>query len=369
MANTDTSERLVYVGTYTRREPHVGGKGEGIYLFRFDTATGAMSLLGKTLEVANPSFLVVDPSRRYLYCVNEGAGADGKGGAVSAFAIDAESGALTPINQQSTQGLSPCHLAVDALGRCLLVSNYSSGSVALLPILEGGGLGPIADFVQHEGSSANPQRQQSPHPHSVNIDAGNRRVYVPDLGLDKVMIYELDGEECKLTPYHEQPWARTKSGSGPRHLAFHPSGRLLFVANELDSTVTVFAVDEAKGTLLETQTVSALPADFDDKSWCADIHVHPSGRVVYVSNRGHDSIAVFRIDEGHGTISLVEHTSTRGKFPRNFALDPTGHFLVAANQNSDDLFVFRVDPKSGKLTPIGDRIEVGTPVCVRFLAD
>lgn len=370
MTNSESSERLVYVGTYTRREPHVGGKGEGIYQYRFDGTTGAMSLMGKVQGIVNPSFLAIHPTRRYLYCVNEIAGTDGKGsGAVSAFAIDRASGALALLNQQPAQGTSPCHLAIEPLGRCLLVANYGSGSVCVLPILEDGALGPIADFVQHEGSSVNPQRQQSPHPHSVNIAPSGRLVYVPDLGLDKVMIYELDAIQCKLKPYHEQPWARTKSGAGPRHLAFHPSGRLIFVANELDSTVTVFAVDEHKGTLREVQTISALPEDFHDKSWCADIHVHPSGRVVYVSNRGHDSIAVFRIDEGHGTITPIEYVSTRGKFPRNFALDPAGRFLVAANQNSDDMFVFHVDAKSGKLTPVGERIEVGTPVCVKFLGD
>lgn len=370
MANPEKTERLVYVGTYTRRETHVGGKGEGIYLFRFDMATGAMTLVEKTLGVANPSFLTIDPSRRFLYCVNEGTGADGKNsGAVSAFAIDRTTGSLEFLNQQSTHGLSPCHLAVDASQRCLLVANYGSGSVCVLPILENGALGAVADLVQHEGASVHPQRQQAPHPHSVNFDPSGRFVYVPDLGLDKVLIYELDAEQYKLVTYHEQPWARTKSGAGPRHMAFHPSGRLAFVANELDSTVTVFEVDEQKGTLLESQTVSALPEDFRDKSWCADIHVHPSGRVVYVSNRGHDSIAVFRIDEGHQSISLVEHVSTRGQFPRNFALDPAAQFLVAANQNSDDLFVFRMEGRSGKLTPVGDRIEVGTPVCVKFMPD
>lgn len=368
MAASDKAERLVYVGTYTQRESHVGGKGEGIYLYRFNTTTGAMALAGKKLEIVNPSFLVIDPEQRFLYCVNEVTGGDDKGGgAVSAFMIDAANGALELINQQSTQGLSPCHLALDSKRRCLLVSNYGSGSVCVLPIQENGGLGPIADFIQHEGSSVNPQRQQSPHPHSVNLEPGGERVYVPDLGLDKVMIYELDVEQCTLKPYHEQPWARVKSGAGPRHLAFHPSGRFIFVANELDSTVTVFAVDETRRTLREVQTVSAIPEDFGDKSWCADIHVHPSGKVVYVSNRGHDSIAVFRIDETHGTISLVERTPTQGKFPRNFALDPTGRFLVAANQNSDDMFVFHVDVKSGKLSPVGERIEVGSPVCVRFL--
>jgi 6-phosphogluconolactonase len=256
---------------------------------------------------------------------------------------------------------------VDATARYVLVSNYSSGSVCVLPILETGGLGPIVDFVQHEGGSIHPQRQQSPHPHSVNLDRDNRLAYVPDLGLDKVMIYELDLARGKLISYHEQPWARTRSGAGPRHLAFHPNEQTVYVVNELDSTVAVFALDSARGTLKEVQSISTLPADFDEKSWAADIHVHPNGRFVYASNRGHDSIAVFSVAEETGMLSLVAYTSTQGAVPRNFGIDPTGTFLLAANQNSDDVYVFRIDQKSGRLTPTGNSVQTPTPVCVKFL--
>jgi 6-phosphogluconolactonase len=358
----------VYIGTYTRREPHVAGKGEGIYQYRLDLATGSLTFADKVPDVANPSFLALGPERRCLYCVNEMSGEEGKAtGGVSAFRLDPEHGGLHLINQQTTQGTSPCHLTVDPSGRYLLVVNYGSGSLCVLPILEEGGLGPIVEFVQHEGSSINPQRQTGPHPHSVNVGPVDHLVYVPDLGLDKVFIYELDIETGELKPYHEQPWARTKSGAGPRHMDFHPSGGFAYVANELDSTVTVFAVDPERGTLKEVQTLPALPANFEGKSWCADIHVHPNGRFIYCSNRGHDSIAVFGVDESSGRLTPVAHTPTQGKTPRNFSLDPSGIYLLAANQNSDDIHVFRVDGKSGKLTPTGHSIEVPTPVAVKMM--
>ncbi|HXF63057.1 MAG TPA: lactonase family protein [Caldilineaceae bacterium] len=369
MSNRPTHELLVYIGTYTRRDPYSTGKGDGIYLYRLDLLSGALTFAGKATETVNPSFLAFDPERRYLYCVNEVDGRDGKSmGAVSAFAMDPASGKLALINQQSTQGTSPCHLVVDATRRYVLVANYGSGSVCVLPILESGGLGPIVDFVQHEGSSINPQRQQSPHPHSVNLNRNNRLVYVPDLGLDKIMIYELDGARGKLTPYHEQPWARTKSGAGPRHLDFHPNQPFVYVVNELDSTVTVFALDQERGTLKEVQTVSALPADFSGKSTGADIHVHPSGRFLYSSNRGHDSIAIFGVDESSGRLTPIGHTPSGGRTPRNFAIDPTGAYLLAANQQSDSVVIFRIDAKSGRLTPTEQEIQAPTPVCIKLIS-
>ena len=369
MTDMNNSEWLVYVGTYTRREPHVIGRSKGIEVFRFVAADGSLTHITTVSGITNPSFLAIHPNGQYLYAVNELVEPlDGRpSGAVSAFRIERPSGHLQPINQQRTNGAGPCHLAVDATGRAVIVSNYNSGGVSVLPLSDDGALGEVSDFIQHEGSSVNPQRQQEPHPHSVNIEPANRFVFVPDLGMDKIMIYELDAEMGKLTPHHAQPWARTKSGAGPRHLAFHPNGKLVFVVNELDSTVTSFLLDGDKGTLHMVDTWSALPTGYDGKSWCADIHIHPNGQYLFASNRGHDSITVFSIDEGRGHLKSLGQTLTGGKYPRNFALDPSGQYLVAANQNSDDIFVFEVDARHGKLTPIGNKVEAPTPVCIKFV--
>ncbi len=364
------SEWLVYVGTYTRREPHVIGRSRGIEVFRFSTADGTLTHVTTVAGIANPSFLAIHPSGEYLYAVSEvGEQVDGRpSGAVNAYRIERPSGHLHAMGQQATGGAGPCHLAVDATGRAVVVSNYGSGSVALLPLTSEGALGAVSDFIQHEGSSINPQRQREPHPHSVNIDPTNRLVLVPDLGQDKIVIYELDLERGKLAPHSAQPWARTPSGAGPRHLAFHPNGKLLFVVNELDSTVTSFGVDSDKGTLVQIDSWSTLPDGYEEKSWCADIHVHPNGQYLFASNRGHDSIAVFAIDETRGQLKPMGQTPTGGKFPRNFALDPSGQYLLAANQNSDDIHVLHVDARLGKLTPTGKKVAAPTPVCIKFVA-
>jgi 6-phosphogluconolactonase len=246
------------------------------------------------------------------------------------------------------------------------VANYAGGSVSVLPIGEDGRLGELTDLVQHHGSSANPQRQKSPHPHSANLDAANRYLFVPDLGLDKIMIYRIDSPRGKLKP-NDEPWARVKAGAGPRHFAFHPKGRYAYVINELDSTVTAFAFDETRGTLKEIQTVPTLPDSFTGNSTCADVHVSPSGKFLYGSNRGHDSIVIFAIDEDTGQLTYVEHEPTQGKTPRNFAIDPTGTFLLAANQNSDTVVTFRIDPVTGRLSPTGHVASVPSPVCLKLV--
>lgn len=358
----------IYVGTYTRSLPHVQAKSEGIYLLRMDPGSGALAQVSKMTGVENPSFLTLHPSGNYLYAVNEVGDFGGKAsGAVSAFAIDRASGALAFLNQEPTDGAAPCHLSVDATGHYLLTANYTGGSVAVHPIGPDGRLGKMSDFVQHHGSSINPQRQQEPHAHSFTISADNRFAYAADLGLDKVVIYALDSEQGKLTPA-AQPWVRVHPGAGPRHFDFHPGGRYAYVINELDSTVTTFAYEAASGRLAELQTVSTLPAGFAGRSHCADIHVHPSGNFVYGSNRGHDSIAIFAVDQNSGLLTAVGHESTQGKIPRNFAIDPTGAFLLAANQNSDNIVVFRIDQQTGKLTPTGYSVETPTPVCLKFWA-
>ncbi|MGI8912632.1 MAG: lactonase family protein, partial [Chloroflexota bacterium] len=310
------------------------------------------------------SFLVLHPSGRFLYTVNEVYTADS--GAVSAYAVDAISGGLTFLNRQPSHGGAPCHLALDAAGHALLVANYQTGSVAVLPIAEDGCLGSASDVLQHVGSSINAQRQQGPHAHSVTFDPDGRFVLVCDLGLDKILVYRFDGERGKLVP-HATPWAEVRAGAGPRHLDFHPSGRWVYAINELDSTIDVFAFDREAGTLLSLQHVSTLPPDIKGTNHCADIHVAPSGRFVYGSNRGHDSIAVFGVDDHTGRLSPVGHTATNGRTPRNFAIDPTGSWLFVANQDSDSIVPFHVDAQNGHLEPAGPPVAVPTPVCVRMM--
>ncbi len=365
---------VMYIGTYTRRESHVEGKSGGIQICRFNTKTGEITFVETMTGVTNPSFLALHPSGRFLYSVSEmSERMEGRpAGGIASFAIEPETGTLRALNMQPSGGTGPCHLTVDATGQYVLATNYGSGGVVMLPILADGSLGPHTDYIQHEGSSINPQRQQEPHPHSINIDAGNKYALVPDLGTDKVMIYALDLEHGKLRANSAQPWARTRSGAGPRHLDFHPNQRFVYVGNELDSTVVAFEFDGTKGTLKEIQTLSTLPEGYEEsgaeKSWVADVHVHPNGKTVYVSNRGHDSIAIFVIDQHTGELKPKGYTSTKGNFPRNFGLDPAGNFLVAANQNSDDIYVFAVDAKSGELTDTEYSIAIPSPVCIKFLA-
>ncbi len=360
MAKQDTTS-FVYVGTYTRRG------SEGIYVYRLDPSTGALELAGKAAGIANPSFLALDPTRRYLYAVNElGTYAGRPGGAVSAFAIDAQTGALTLLNQQPTHGAASCHLSVDQTRRFVFTANYSGGNLTVLPIGEDGLLEEPTDVVQHHGSSAHPQRQDRPHAHSVTLDPTNRYAFACDLGLDKVMIYDLDLTQGKLRP-HDPPWVSVAPGAGPRHFAFHPSFQYAYVINEIDSTLTAFAYDRAKGTLRELQTVSTLPPGFGGDNSTADVHVAPSGRFVYGSNRGHDSIAIFEIDVDTGKLTPAGHASTQGRTPRNFALDPSGTLLLAANQDTDSIVSFRIDTETGQLAPTGYAVEVSMPVCVKIV--
>jgi 6-phosphogluconolactonase len=347
---------LFYVGTYT------SGRSEGIYLCSLDRESGEIKQLGTVKGVANPSFLAIDRHRRYLYAVNEVNVFGGKpSGAVSAFRIDAKTGMLNFINQQPSLGGGPCHLIVDDSRRFVLVANYGGGSVAVIPLHEGGLETPV-DFAQHHGPSAH---QQVPHAHCVVLDADNRYLFVPDLGLDRIMIYKFDSRGGKLTA-NDQPWAQLKQGAGPRHFTFHRNERWAYVINELDSTVTAFAYEKARGRLNEIQTITTIPTDFADKNYCADVHISPSGKFLYGSNRGHNSIVVFAIDSHTGKLTFVEHVATGGKTPRNFAIDPSGRFLLAANQNSDNIVSFRIDRKEGKLTPTGPVLEIPTPVCLRF---
>ncbi len=349
-----------YVGTYTR------GPSKGIYLCRMDVATGKLAFTGETAEAKNPSFLALHPSGRYLYAVSEIDRHEGRScGGVSAFAIHAETGGLTPLNQQPSEGTNPCHLVVDATGKYVLVANYSSGSVAALPIKKDGHVDTASDAVQHEGGSVNASRQKGPHAHSITLDPANRYAFAADLGMDKVMIYRLDAARGKLVP-NDPPWARTKPGAGPRHFAFHPSAKYAYVINELDSTMVAFAYDGSKGALAEIQTAPTLPEGWEGTNYCADVHVDPGGKFLYGSNRGHDSIVIYEIDPSKGTLAFRGHAPTLGKAPRNFAIDPTGTFLLAANQDSDNIVVFRIDPATGMPTPTGHTLDLPKPVCIKF---
>jgi 6-phosphogluconolactonase len=352
---------MVYIGTYTQ------GKSKGIYLFRMDPASGQLTPAGLAAETVNPSFLAIAPNHRFLYAVNEiGEFGGTSSGAVSAFAIEPTTGKLTLLNQESSRGSGPCHLIVDRQGKNVLVANYGGGSVAVLPIRPDGRLGPATAFIQHQGSSVNPQRQKEPHAHSMNLDAANRFAFAADLGLDKVLIYRFDPNQGTLAP-NDPAAAAVAPGAGPRHFAFHPSGRWAYVINEIDSTVTAFSYDAKTGALKSVQTISTLPERFTGNSSTAEIQVHPSGKFLYGSNRGDDSLAIFRIDPDTGRLTSVGRQPTQGKTPRGFGIDPTGTFLLAANQDSDSVVVFRIDPETGELRPTGQVVEVPKPVCVQFM--
>ena len=354
------STTLVYFGTYT------GAKSKGIYVARFDSATGRLTPPELAVATPSPSFLALHPGRRFLYAVGETSNVGGKRvGAVSAFSLDAKTGQLTLVNRQSSGGDGPCHLAVDRTGTCLLVANYGSGSIAALPIRADGGLAEPGTVIQHQGSSVNPTRQAGPHAHFITTDPANRFALVCDLGLDQALIYRLDPAKAALVP-NDPPFTPIKPGSGPRHLAFHPSGRFVFLINEIGSTLTAFAYDAKRGALKELQTVSTLPETFAGKSSCAEVQVHPSGKFVYGSNRGHDSIAVFGFDARNGKLTCVEHQATQGKNPRHFAIDPTGQWLLAENQDSDSIVIFHVDAKTGRLSATGQTVSVGAPACAIF---
>ncbi len=354
----------VYFGTYT------GAKSEGIYVSKLDTRNGALTEPTLAARVKNPSFLVVHPTRQVIYAVGEIGDFEGKrSGALSAFAIgkgSPGSAMLTLLNQQPSGGEGPCHLSLDSKGKWLFAANYGSGSVALFPILKDGSVGKPVSTIQHTGASVNPQRQTGPHAHHITTDPANRFVLACDLGLDKVLVYRLDRRHAKLVP-NDPPFTSVAPGAGPRHLAFAPNGRFAYVINELNSTITVFAYDARRGAMSELQTVSTLPENFPGKSSCAEIQVHPSGKFVFGSNRGHDSIAVFAADEKSGRLSFVEHEPTQGKTPRHFAIDPAGRWLLAGNQGSDSVVVFAIDEKTGRLNSTGRSVAVGSPVCAVFV--
>jgi 6-phosphogluconolactonase len=355
-AEGDGAQKLrVYAGTYTT------AKSKGIYLLELDLKTGELLPKGLAATSGSPSFLAIHPNRQFLYAVNEV-----DTGTVSAFAIDAQTGLLAFLNKQRTRGAHPTHLVVDRQGKNVLAANYTGGSVAVLPIAADGQLGAATGFIQHSGKSVDRSRQTAPHAHGIALDSPGRFAYVADLGLDKVLIYRLDPAAGTIVP-NDPPFATVPPGSGPRHFAFHPNGRTGYAINELTSTVTTFRHDPATGGLEALETVSTLPSDYKRSNSTAEVVVHPSGKFLYGSNRGHNSIAIFSIHEETGLLTPVGHQSTAGKTPRNFTVDPTGAYLLAANQESNSVVVFRVEPGTGQLTPTGHTAEVFTPVCLEVV--
>jgi len=349
-----------YVGTYT------GGGSRGIYAFAFDTDTGDTGTVRLVAGSQNPSFLALHPKAKVIYAVNELDEVEGEpGGGLSAFAI-LDDGSLQILNQVSTVGGSPCHLAVTPGGGAVLVANYGGGSVVSYRLEADGRIGSRASFVQHRGSSVDPARQTGPHAHGVHLDPAGRFAFVPDLGLDQVRVYRVDPATGVLTP-HEPASASLDPGSGPRHVALHPDGTFAWALNELRSTVTAFRLDSRAGVLTPVATVSTLPKEYRGNNSTAEIMVHPRGRFLYASNRGHDSVAVFVIDPKTGELDPVQHQPTGGRTPRNFNLTPDGRWLLAAGQGSDNVTVFQVDETTGRLRRHGAGVVVPSPVCLVFV--
>lgn len=357
MGQTSKSELFVFVGTYN------SGDETGIQLLRFSPDQERLEYVGLAGECSNPSFIAIHPNERFLYAVSE-RGSPG-GGHVLSFAVDRGSGLLTFINDRHSGGKGPCHLAVDPSGRWVLVANYSDGGVATLRILDDGSLGEGGARLKHEGSGVDPERQEGPHAHSINLTPDGSRAVVADLGTDKVALYRFDPGDGSLIP-NDPPWGTVDPGSGPRHVAFHPDGNRVYVLNEMFATLSTFSYDSLSGALESLQTISMLPDGYNGRRSGAEVVVHPSGRFVYASNRGHDSIAIFSVLPENGTLVEMGHEPSGGKNPRNFAIESSGTYLFAANQDTNNVVVFRIED-NGQLSRTAMEAEVPRPVCLRFL--
>lgn len=351
---------FAYVGTYTAKT-----SSKGIYAFRYDANSGKLTPIGIAAETPDPSWIVIHPSGKFLYAANEA----GKNSTISAFAIDAQTGKLTLLNQLPALGEDPCYISLDRAGKYIFVANYTSGNVVVFPIGADGKLGAATANVHDEGKlGPNKERQEAPHAHWVEPSPDNRFLLVADLGLDAILIYGFDADKGALTPIpgQEVHQVKLKAGSGPRHLAFSRDKRWVFSVNELGSTVTWFLYDPLRGWLTEITNTATLPKSFSGRNDTAEITVHPNGRFVYASNRGHDSIAAFRIEAANGKLTTTGDFPTGGKEPRHFAIDPLGNYLLAENQLSDRIVMFRIDQQTGALTQTGDTVAVPTPVCIAF---
>jgi 6-phosphogluconolactonase len=354
---------LFYVGTYTEE----GSKSKGIYAYRYDAGTSTITPLGLAAETTNPSFVAPHPNGRFLYAVNEVGNYKGpNSGGVSAYSVDRATGKLTFLNEVPSRGADPCYIIVDPSGKFVLVANYTGGSVATFPVLPDGKLGEASAFVQHSGKGTNPERQEGPHAHSIDLSPDNRFAMVDDLGLDELLVYKFDSGKGSLTP-NDPPFAKVDAGAGPRHFVLRPDGKFAYVVAEMGHTVTVFSNDAASGRLKSLQTVTTLPKDFTGRNDDAEIQIHPSGKFLYASNRGDDSIAIYAIDAVKGTLTSVGIVPTGGKEPRSFEIDPTGTLLFAENQKSDNIMVFSIDQTTGRLISTGKILSVASPVCGKFL--
>lgn len=354
----------VYFGTYSK------APSKGIYRSRFDTATGKLSPAELAIEAKDPSFVALHPNGKVLYAVDESLDSKKNPGAngIAAYSIDSKTGALKLINQQPFEGSGPCHVSVDRDGHCVFIANYNTGSIAALPLDKDGRIGPVSTFIQHTGSGANRMRQSSPHAHSIYTTPDNRFVLAADLGADKVFIYRFDAATGKLTP-NDPAFGALPPGSGPRHLVFSPNGKFVYVINEMLCTVTTFSYDAAKGVLGQLETISTLPPGVEKPAngSCAELAIHPNGKFLYASTRGHNSITVYSLDASTGKLAFIDNKPSGGKTPRHFAIDPTGTWLIAEHQDSSDVAVFRVDSASGKLTPSGVPVSVPSVVASVFV--
>jgi 6-phosphogluconolactonase len=354
---------IAYIGTYTSKTA-----SKGIYAFRFDAQKGQLTSIGVAAESVDPSFLAVHPTEKFLYAVNEvGNFNGGKTGALSAFSIDAKSGTLTLLNQVPSRGAGPCDISLDRNASFALVANYDSGTIASFPVMTDGTLRTASGFVQHSGSGPNKERQEGPHAHWIGPSPDNRFVLAADLGLDQVIVYGFEPSLGTFTP-SLTGFAKVNPGAGPRHVAFAPSGKFVYVLTEMESSVNAFSYQAKNGTLTKLQTISALPKDYSGPKEAAEIAVHPSGKFLYASNRGADTIAIFAIDSAKGTLKSLSQVPTGGKTPRHFAIDPTGSYLLAENQESNNIVVFQIDAATGGLKPTGQTVDVPAPVCITFVA-
>jgi 6-phosphogluconolactonase len=343
----------MYVGTYTNEG------SQGIYIFNFDAKTGKLNLLNHLEGVTNPSYLCFSRDKKHMYAVEET-----ENGHVSSIAIHPKSGLLTWVNRVKAEGDAPCHVATDKSGKWCFVANYSSGNISVLPIQKDGSLSKAIQTIDHKPKLPNDNLDGIPHAHSVNVAPNNKDIFVCDLGIDKIMHYELDATTGKLSPA-KIPYIETKSGAGPRHFAFHPHNKVVYTINELNSTITAFQYKSS--TLMEMESYHTLPNEYKGYNSCADIHISPDGKFLYGSNRGHNSIVIFSINPQTGRLSLIGHQSTLGDFPRNFVIDPSGKYLLVANQKSDQIKVFERNKKSGKLKYVNQDVKISRPVCLKFL--
>jgi len=351
----------MFAGTYTRT-----GRSKGIYSFSVDSSTGTATQTHVTEGISNPSYVAVHQNKKNLYAVAEVEESSGvPGGALFAYSIDSPDGKLTRLNQQSTGGPGPCHVSIDATGKFAIVANYGGGSICVLPIDDDGSLKPYSQFIQHHGGTkVNERRQEKAHAHSINIAPDNRKVIVADLGMDQLRVYDFDQSTGNLT-FNEEASAASAPGGGPRHFEFHENGKWAYAINELGCTVTAYQYDAASGKLSEINTLSTLPEDYDGQNTTADIHIHPNGKFVYGSNRGHNTLAIFSINDRNGSVKFVGDQSTGGKTPRNFSIHPDGKFLYAANQDTDNILQFEVNGGTGELEPVQE-IKCPMPVCLKF---